>query len=114
MTTKIKNNRIFFNEEDKAYANLTLIGDKDLAHLELIKVEPKYRRMHLATHMMEKLLSYIDKRGYTNIELNPLPLDLTGMNLNQLIGFYKKFGFKLSNSKSRSTPYLMKRVYCCL
>lgn len=114
MIAEIKNNKIFFNEEDKAFANLTFDKNNKSIHLELIKVVPKYRRMHLATLLMKELLLYVDRSGYTYVDLNPLPLDKQGMNLKQLMVFYEKFGFKLSENNPKYSPYLMNRIYCCI
>lgn len=110
MKVLIDKNRIYFNENDKAFANISI--KKKVLTLELIKVPNKFRKKHLASKLMKDVLLFIknnlsDKR---KLILNPLPLDSTGLKLDALICFYKNFGFKNSKSHTLSDPYKMIKV----
>ncbi len=107
MKTTIEKNRIFFSEGNKAFANITVNERNKSVYFELLKVVPKYRNCHLATKLMIKILTFIKEKGYHSISLSPLPLDLSGPNLEELILFYKKFGFDLSENRNTTYPYLM-------
>ena len=105
-----KNNRIYFNDEDKSFINITTNSKTNSAFIDLVKVVPEYRNNKLATNLMNKVLNYIKSKGFNIVSLNPLPLDQDGLNLNQLIKFYKKFDFLQSAKKDISYPYLMSRI----
>ena len=103
-TTK---NRIYFNDDNIALGNITI--DVNTATLELIKVVPQHRGKKLARKLLTKIIEYI-KNNFKNINkitLQPLPLDSTGLSLNDLIAFYKKFKFNKSTNTSRSNPNML-------
>lgn len=106
MEIKYDNNRVYFNYFDKSYANITM-KEKNVC-LELLKTLPRFRNQSYATKLLQKVMDYILKRKeFTHIYLNPLPLESDGLNLEQLIGFYKKHGFKSSDKRDIHMPYLM-------
>jgi GNAT superfamily N-acetyltransferase len=108
MKIEVKNNnRIYFNDKNKAFANITIDGDK--VNLELLKVIPAHRAMGLAKELMYKIMQYIRYTLFKakQITLNPLPLDSSGLTLDELILFYTKFGFKRSYLYQRESPYHM-------
>ena len=103
-TTK---NRIYFNDDNIALGNITI--DVNTATLELIKVVPQHRGRKLARNLLSKIIEYI-KNNFKNINkitLQPLPLDSTGLSLNDLIAFYKKFKFNKSTNTSRYNPNML-------
>lgn len=106
MEIKEENNRIYFNYDDKSYANISIEDNKIC--LELIKTSPKFRHCGFAKRLLAEILKYIKLRFKSfRIYLDPLPLDTNGLNINQLISFYNKFGFKESKQRDIHHPYLM-------
>lgn len=103
-----KENRVYFNYDDKAYANISI--HKKTIRLELIKTLPKFRKCGYATRLFIEVLKYIRAKfkSYA-LYLNPLPLDPNGLKLQQLINFYKKFGFRQSSKCDKYEPYLMEK-----
>lgn len=111
MGIEIINNRIYFNDDNKAFANALIDATNSYAYIELLKVVPEYRQQHLASKLMRILLSYIKNMSIQQIELNPIPLDTTGLKLNELISFYSKLGFIKSVNQSEYRPNLMSLTY---
>lgn len=108
MTIKKENNRIYFNYDNKCFANISI--KEDTLELQLIETLPQFRRFQIATKLMINILHYIKEQNYFKvIYLNPLPLDRFGLNLNQLIHFYSKFGFSFSELKDIHKPNLMEK-----
>lgn len=109
MKITLEKNKIYFNDADKAFANITI--NDTLVYLELIKVDVKFRGRSLATELMIKILEYIktNYKDITHIALNPTPLDSNGLNLEQLIIFYEKFGFKKVKICDLYYPNLMEK-----
>lgn len=108
MIIKEEKNRVYFNYDDKSFANISI--KEDTVRLELIKTLPQFRKFHIATKLMLQILQYIkEQKLYKIIYLNPLPLDRLGLDLEQLIVFYSKFGFKSSPLKDQHCPYLMEK-----
>lgn len=107
MSIKIINNRIYFNDDNKAFVNARIDSVNSYAYIELLKVVPRHRNKHLASRIMIKVLSYIKNQAIKRIELNPLPLDSSGLTLPQLIEFYTKLGFKKSVNKKDNKSNLM-------
>ncbi|MEA3354734.1 MAG: GNAT family N-acetyltransferase [Campylobacterota bacterium] len=104
-----KNNRIYFNDNNKAFANISIDHTNNRVKLELIKVIPDYRNRKIATNLMSNILQYISRNLYdiNTIILNPLPLDGNGLSHEKLITFYRKFGFTMLLHGNRNSPYLM-------
>lgn len=107
MGIEIINNRIYFNDDNKAFANALIDVKNNYAYIELLKVVPNHRHKHLASRLMRMLLAYIRNMSINQIELNPVPLDTTGLKLNELICFYSKLGFVKSANKDDFKPNLM-------
>ncbi|HIP12638.1 MAG TPA: N-acetyltransferase, partial [Arcobacter sp.] len=63
MKIKEKNNKIYFNHEDKSFANITINKINKSVYLELIKVLPEFRNNHLASIMMKEVIIYLKKLG---------------------------------------------------
>lgn len=107
MDITCKNHRIYFDYEGISSANISMKGTA--VCLELIKTLPKFRNKKYATKLLLKIIEYVLKRkNFTHIYLNPLPLETkSGLDLEQLIKFYSKHGFKASNDRDIHSPYLM-------
>ncbi len=109
MDIKQKNSKIYFNDDNKSFTNITINKKTNSAFIELIKVLPKYRNNKLATKLLRKVIEYLKVLGYKLISLNPLPIERDGLNLNQLIVFYRNFNFVSSSRYNRTYPYLMNK-----
>lgn len=107
-----KENRIFFNENNMFYGNISV--NNGLVKIELIRVYEKYRGKGFATKLLQKMIQYI-KNHYKHVKiiLSPMPISSGGdesmLNLQQLIKFYKKNKFTESSEKTREEPFLMER-----
>ncbi len=111
MNITTNNNRIIFNDmNNKTLANISFNKNHDCAFLELIKVDQNCRRKRCATKMMYKMLAYLKLHNYIKVSLSPLPLEHNDISLNELITFYKHFGFKISKNINQSSPYLMEKT----
>lgn len=106
-----KNNKITFKYLDKAYAHIHIDEKKSEIFIDVIRVLQPFRNNGIATMILKEILTYVTffLQSIKKISLSPLPLDTTGLNLEELINFYKKFGFSLCSSKDISTPYLMSK-----
>lgn len=107
-----KDNRIHFKYSDKAYAIVALDKNNSTVTLDTIRVFEPFRNRGIATNVMKNILIYIATffKSIKKIVLNPLPLDTNGLNIQQLINFYKKFGFDSLKNYDRATPYLMSKT----
>ena len=105
-----KNNKIYFNDNDIATANLSVKKRSQAVYLELIKVDKRYRRKKYATKMIYGVLDYLKENSYTYISLSPLPLEADGISLDELISFYEYFGFRRSIDADYTYPYLMEKT----
>jgi len=103
-----KKDRIFFNNNDISTGNLSI--KNDTLTLEIIKTIPSCRNSNYATSTLTNVLKYIKNQNkYKTMYLNPLPIDSNGLNLEKLISFYKKFGFRKSSKSDLSHPFLMEK-----
>lgn len=111
MIIERKDSRIFFKYKDKAYASIGLDTTNEKVTIDIIKVLPSFRKNGIATMIIKKILEYVSLflTKVKTIVLSPLPLDSDGLNLEQLINFYKKFGFNPCPTTDISTPYLMSK-----
>jgi len=80
---------VFSEEEfDKIYPKDNIIK------IEYIEIDDNLKNQGIATKLMGLIMNTMKKRGYTQFYLNASPMGFTGLGLNDLIEFYKKFGFK--------------------
>lgn len=78
--------------------------------LSMIKVKPEYRfkksnygnNLKIGTKVMEDLVRYADANSKI-VTLTPDNID--GVGVNQLIQFYKKFGFKMNKGYNKNYEY---------
>ncbi|WP_417332050.1 hypothetical protein [Halarcobacter sp.] len=104
-----KKDKMLFNNNDISFGNVSI--KNDTLTLEIIKTQPAFRNLKYGTETLKGILKYISKQSkYKKIYLNPLPLDSNGLNLEKLISFYKKFGFKKSSKADISYPFLMEKT----
>lgn len=81
------------------YSNDMMVGDIELAYsnnsmtILQLDVLPKYRGKGYAKQLMNKAISHANKKGITNIILEPEPMDSNGIDKAGLYDFYSKFGF---------------------
>ena len=109
MKIKKVNDRIYFNYNNKSFANVSIKGNN--IKLELLETLPKFRNSHFASNLMQDIINYLKSLDtYKMIYLNPLPLDRFGLELEDLIKFYKKFNFYESSKKDIHCPFLMQRA----
>lgn len=112
MKVERKNNKIYFNYFDRAYATISLDKNTQSISIDIIKVEPPFRRIGIASMIIKEILDYIRLffSTFKEVILSPLPLDKDGAKLVHLINFYKKFGFRLTKTSDISQPYLMTKT----
>lgn len=102
-----KNNKIYFDNDNKSYGNITL--ENDSATIELIKVLPEYRGGRLGSSLLSQIIEFISENFefIRKIELMPLSLDKNGLDHSQLMSFYERYGFNQSPVTTKHRPYLM-------
>ena len=104
-----KENRIYFDYQDISSANINI---KDgFVKIELIKTNLQYRGQKFASKILNYIIDYI-KINFKNIKkviLSPLPLDIHGLKINDLISFYTRYKFVKSDVYCISEPHLMVR-----
>jgi len=80
---------VFSEEEfDKIYPK------DEIVKIEHIEIDDNLKNQGIATKLMGLIMNTMKKRGYTQFYLNASPMGFTGLRLNDLTEFYKKFGFK--------------------
>lgn len=62
--------------------------------IEHLEVNDKYKGMGYAKLLMKKILQFAKSNNYKQIYLNASPMGSKGLGISDLVGFYKKFGFK--------------------
>jgi len=68
--------------------------EDQIVKIEYIDINDSFKNQGIATKLMGLMMDTMKKRGYTQYYLNASPMGFTGLRLNDLAEFYKKFGFK--------------------
>lgn len=71
-----------------------IFPDDKFVKIEHIEVKDEYKGRGFAKQLMNKAIEYAKKMGETVIYLNASPMGFSGLSINDLVGFYKSFGFK--------------------
>jgi len=72
-----------------------LFPDDRFAKIVQLRIGERHRGGGFAKELMNKTLSMIKERGYDRVYLNANPMGFGGLNINDLVGFYRKFGFEI-------------------
>lgn len=72
-----------------------IFPDDRYAKIESIEVKDEYKKQGFAKILMQKGIEYSKKMGETVIYLNASPMGFKGLNISDLVGFYKSFGFEI-------------------
>jgi len=72
-----------------------MFPDDKFAKIEQIKVDKKYRSSGYAKKLMERAIEIIKEEGFDRVYLNANPMGFDGLDVNDLVGFYKTFGFEI-------------------
>jgi hypothetical protein len=78
------------SEED--YNDLFI--DDQFVRIGDVKIEKDARGQKIGKELMKRGLNKIKRMGYDTVYLNASPTDSDGLPLNDLVNFYKSFGFK--------------------
>jgi len=105
-----KENRVYFNDKDIAFGNISI--HETFIKIEMIRIIPQFRGKGLSRKFFTSILQYIQQNlTCKKILLSPMPINNGGeeqrLEFEELVNFYKKFNFKISEEKSQEEPYLM-------
>jgi GNAT superfamily N-acetyltransferase len=78
------------SEED--YNDLFI--DDQFVRIGDVKIEKSARGQKIGKELMKRGLNKIKRMGYDTVYLNASPTDSDGLPLNDLVNFYKSFGFR--------------------
>lgn len=78
--------------EDQYYE---LFPDDKFAKVEDLKVDVNVRGEGIAKLLMNKAIGLVRENGWDTMFLNANPTDGSGLDIDGLVGFYGKFGFKI-------------------
>lgn len=71
-----------------------LYPENEIIKIEWIEVDDEYKYQGVATALMTELMQHL-KGNYSQFYLNASPIGNSGLQLNDLVNFYKNFGFKV-------------------
>ena len=72
-----------------------IFSDDLTLKMEHLEVKDEYKGQGYAKELVKEGLKYAKKQRFDEIYLNASPIGHSGLNLNDLTKFYKKFGFKV-------------------
>lgn len=87
-----------FKDELSVDEYIDIINDDDFIMIETLKVMDTHRKKGYATKLMFYILDWVKSLGINKIYLNASPMG-NHIDLDSLVSFYKKFGFKEIVSK---------------
>lgn len=94
----LKNKLRYRDTQYHCYADVTPISD-DVAHLDIIITEPKYRNVGYGRRLLEFIIQDLIDKGFCLLKLDVHPAStVPGLNTNQLHDWYKRFGFVDGNN----------------
>ena len=79
-------------DEDSFY---DIYPDDNIVKIEHIKVNDDYKNTGIGSELMRRGIGFMRKSGYNQFYLNASPMGFSGLNISDLVKFYKKFGFKV-------------------
>jgi len=74
---------------------LEIFGDDDFYQIEHLEVYPQYTGSGYGKLLMNKAIDYVNKMDGRSLYLNASPMSHKGLDLGNLVSFYKDFGFEV-------------------
>lgn len=71
-----------------------IFPEYNICKINYLTVNPEYQKSGVAKKLLTMLLDKKRKDGFKQFYLNASPMGFNGLNINSLVEFYKKFGFK--------------------
>jgi len=68
--------------------------DSKIVKIEHIEVYDNYKNSGIGSKLMKHGMELMKKNGYNQFYLNASPMGFKGLDIMDLVDFYKKFGFK--------------------
>lgn len=110
------NNKFVFGRSSNGelitlYSNGEMVGDIELSYsddtMEILQLDilNRYRGKGYAKLLMNKAINHANKKGLSNIILEPEPMDANGIDKVGLYDFYSKFGFIDTNDGKMGLEY---------
>lgn len=78
-------------DEDEFYE---LYPDDIIIKIEDVRVNDECKGMGIGSELMKRGMRLMQSQGYKQYFLNASPMGREGLDLSDLVDFYKKFGFK--------------------
>jgi ribosomal protein S18 acetylase RimI-like enzyme len=78
-------------DEDDFYE---IFPEDEIVKIEHIEVDDYYKNSGIGSELMKKGIKLMRNKGYDQFYLNASPMGFSGLKINDLVNFYKKFGFK--------------------
>lgn len=84
-----------------------LFPDDKFAKIEHLDVDDQYKRKGYAKQLMNKGLEYIKDEGENVVYLNASPMGFSGLNIYDLVEFYKLFGFRTFHEEDNNEEMIL-------
>lgn len=84
----------YFADEISEEEYYDLFIDDEFIRIGDLKIEKNARGEKIGKELMNRAINKIKRMGIDTVYLNASPTDSDGLNLNDLVNFYKSFGFK--------------------
>jgi GNAT superfamily N-acetyltransferase len=78
-------------DEDLFYK---IYPNDEIVKIEHLEVNDNYKNLGIGTELMKRGIALMKKNGYNQFYLNASPMGRSGLDIMDLVIFYKKFGFK--------------------
>ena len=79
-----------------------IFPEYNICKINYLTVNSEYQKSGVAKKLLTMLLDKKRKDGFKQFYLNASPMGFNGLNVNSLVEFYKKFGFKILLSQGNN------------
>ena len=101
----------FIGDIDEDTLNDLGVSQGDLiGKIEHIHIKDKYKGKGYAKLLMKKAIDVAKKKGLMPLYLNASPMGYSGLNLEDLTGFYMSFGFELFLNQGGNNLMILKET----
>lgn len=72
-----------------------LYPDNEIVKIEHIEVLDTYKNKGIGSDLMKRGIKLMKSKGYEQFYLNASPMGFSGLDTQDLVDFYEKFGFRI-------------------
>jgi len=99
-----------FTFEGLGIVDINQFISKKALKIDILSVRSKYQKCGYGSFLLNRVFEVATDKGYTDIYLNSSPMGNSGLGFEELMGFYRGFGFEMVFNMDNLNALMVKHI----